>query len=114
MFPMGYITSWRRKMANYLYKCPDCGASDTLSFPIGQAPQSVPCDCGEHKQRDIVAQYKSIQIIPLKECEQDENRITEQDLPTPEAVEALRRFASIPQGSGKPSSLIEFQISGGG
>lgn len=102
-------------MVNYPYRCSDCGYTAELAYPMGQAPSELPCAyCGGIWRQDYAA--KRVQITPLKEVEREENRITEEDLPTDEALAALQAFAKIPQGTQSTggSALVSFGIGGDG
>lgn len=40
-----------RTMVTYGFRCRSCGESQDIGFPMGQAPASVPCPCGEEAER---------------------------------------------------------------
>lgn len=85
-------------MSKYPYRCQDCAVGLELDYPIGCAPSVLECPyCNGKMTQDYPA--KRVLITPLKEAEREENRLTEDDRPTPEALAALHTFASMPTGT---------------
>lgn len=102
-------------MSRYPYRCRECQVGLELEFRVGEAPSVLACPyCGGSMGQDYVA--KRVLITPLKEAEREENRLTEEDRPTAEALAALHAFASMPTGtvSEGGGGLASFSIGGEG
>lgn len=101
-------------MAKYPYRCLGCAWQVELEYEMGTAPSELPCPyCGAMMGQDY--QSKRIMFTPLKEAEREENRLTEEDRPTAEALAALHAFASLPTGTvSEGGGLVSFQVGGEG
>jgi putative FmdB family regulatory protein len=79
-------------MALYPYRCDACEVQLELQYSIGTAPSSMDCPyCGGTMRQDY--QAKRVQFAGVKAAYDEDNRLTEEDRPTPEAIEALHAFA---------------------
>ncbi len=95
-------TKYKEMMALYPYKCQTCGLTAELNASMGSAPLSMPCPhCGDTLKQDYHA--KSVQFMQ-QEKEKEENKLTEADRPTPQALRALYEYIA-PTGEHRTTTI---------